>query len=118
MPWTGISKEPKRPSRKSDRVSGIIPNKNRLELILTEIPEGHLFLEVDVGNSESVNKAVQAAIDQYKRPPTVIVNSAGITRDGFLLKMSEADFDSVINVNLKVSALLLHHRNILSQYYS
>lgn len=36
----------------------------------------------------------------------MIVNSAGITRDGFLLKMSENDFDSVINVNLKVSSII------------
>lgn len=65
--------------------------------------EGHLYLEMDVGSSQSVNQALSAAIDSYKRPPSVIVNSAGITRDGFLLKMSEDDFDSVINVNLKVS---------------
>lgn len=62
-----------------------------------------MFLDMDVGSSKSVNQALSAAIDQFKRPPTVIVNSAGITRDGFLLKMSEEDFDSVINVNLKVS---------------
>lgn len=62
-----------------------------------------MFVQMDVGSSESVNKALSAAIDQFKRPPTVIVNSAGITRDGFLLKMSEEDFDSVINVNLKVN---------------
>lgn len=62
-----------------------------------------MFLELDVGSSQSVNQALSATIDQMKRPPTVIVNSAGITRDGFLLKMSENDFDSVINVNLKVN---------------
>lgn len=56
-----------------------------------------------MGSPNSVNQALNATIDQFKRPPTVIVNSAGITRDGFLLKMSEADFDSVINVNLKVN---------------
>lgn len=56
-----------------------------------------MFLDMDVGSSKSVNQALSAAIDQFKRPPTVIVNSAGITRDGFLLKMSEED------VNLKVS---------------
>lgn len=65
-----------------------------------------MFLELDVGSSQSVNQALSATIDQYKRPPTVIVNSAGITRDGFLLKMSEADFDSVINVNLKVNIII------------
>lgn len=65
-----------------------------------------MFLELDVGSSQSVNQTLSATIDQYKRPPTVIVNSAGITRDGFLLKMSEADFDSVINVNLKVNIIV------------
>ncbi len=30
-----------------------------------------------------------------------MVNSAGITRDGYMLKMSEADYDAVLNVNLK-----------------
>ena len=31
----------------------------------------------------------------------ILVNNAGITKDGLLMKMSEADFDAVINVNLK-----------------
>lgn len=31
----------------------------------------------------------------------ILVNNAGITRDGLLMRMSEEDFDSVINVNLK-----------------
>lgn len=66
-----------------------------------------------MGSSQSVSQALSAAIDQFKRPPTVIVNCAGITRDGFLLKMSEEDFDSVINVNLKVGTLSLHHRHRL-----
>ena len=33
--------------------------------------------------------------------PYVLVNNAGITRDGLLMAMSEADFDAVININLK-----------------
>lgn len=69
--------------------------------------EGHMFLDLNVSCSKSVNQALTAAIEHFKRPPTVIVNSAGITRDGFLLKMAEEDFDSVINVNLKVTRL--HH---------
>lgn len=38
--------------------------------------------------------------------PNVLVNAAGITRDGFLWKMSEDDFDSVIGVNLKAPFML------------
>ncbi len=33
----------------------------------------------------------------------MVVNSAGITKDGFMLKMTEEQFDQVIAVNLKVS---------------
>ncbi len=45
---------------------------------------------------ETVNKAVElfGGLD-------ILVNNAGITRDNLLLRMSEADFDSVINANLK-----------------
>ena len=39
---------------------------------------------------------------QYKCTPSIMVNCAGITRDSFLLKMSEEDFKQVIDVNLKV----------------
>lgn len=59
-------------------------------------------LEIDVASSASVAAALNEIVNKYKRPPAVIVNSAGITRDKYLLKMPEADFDAVINVNLKV----------------
>lgn len=58
--------------------------------------------EMDVSSQESISKSLAAILSKYQRPPSIIVNSAGITRDNFLLKMSESDFDAVINVNLKV----------------
>ena len=45
-------------------------------------------------------------LDKYKRAPDIIVNSAGITKDGFLLRMKEDDFDKVIDVNLKGTFLV------------
>lgn len=41
-------------------------------------------------------------LGKFKKPATILVNCAGITRDGFLLKMDEADYDMVQNVNTKV----------------
>ena len=41
-----------------------------------------------------------AAVNAFGRVD-VLVNNAGITRDGLLLRMSEADFDAVLNANLK-----------------
>lgn len=58
-------------------------------------------LEVDVASMESVTKAVAASIAQFKQPPSIVVNSAGITRDGYLLKLTEKDYDDVYKVNLK-----------------
>uniref|UniRef100_A0A182XCE5 Ketoreductase domain-containing protein n=1 Tax=Anopheles quadriannulatus TaxID=34691 RepID=A0A182XCE5_ANOQN len=63
--------------------------------------------EMDVSSGDSVDAVLKEVIGRYKRPPTVIVNSAGITRDNFLLKMPESDFDAVINVNLKGTWLVL-----------
>lgn len=66
-----------------------------------------MSLEMDVSSSESIKTALSEMIAKYKKPPSVVVNSAGITKDNFLLKMSEQDFDDVISVNLKV------HRNVV-----
>ncbi|XP_041787480.1 estradiol 17-beta-dehydrogenase 8-like [Anopheles merus] len=63
--------------------------------------------EMDVSSGDSVDAVLNEVIGRYKRPPTVVVNSAGITRDNFLLKMPESDFDAVINVNLKGTWLVL-----------
>ena len=48
--------------------------------------------------------ACEAAVKQIKEElgvPAVLVNNAGITRDGLLVRMKEEDFDRVIAVNLK-----------------
>lgn len=63
----------------------------------------HSAMELDVSDSKSVQGLLQNVLQQYKAPPTIVVNSAGITRDNWLLKMSESDYDSVLDVNLKVS---------------
>lgn len=52
--------------------------------------------KVDVSNSESVNAAVAA----LPRPPELLVNNAGITRDKRIVNMSDADWQAVIGVNL------------------
>ena len=61
-----------------------------------------MSLSVDVSMSESVNMAFSEATQHYSAPPSIIVNSAGITRDNFLLKMDEKMFQKVLDVNLKV----------------
>jgi 17beta-estradiol 17-dehydrogenase/3alpha(17beta)-hydroxysteroid dehydrogenase (NAD+) len=66
-------------------------------------------LQMDVSSSVSVIQALDECISTYKRPPSVVVNSAGIIRDSYLLRMSEPDFDLVIDVNLKGTFLVMQY---------
>merc|ERR1712111_201816 len=68
--------------------------------------DDHMSVTADVSQSESVNNCFKQILDKYKRAPDIIVNSAGITRDGFMLRMKEEDFDKVIDVNLKGTFLV------------
>ena len=49
-------------------------------------------------------EAIEALLNEMEKStgaPTILVNNAGITRDGLLMRMSEADWDSLMDTNLK-----------------
>ena len=54
----------------------------------------------DVSSTESVDTAFGAALEQLGRVD-VLVNNAGLTRDGLFMRMSDAQWDEVIDTNLK-----------------
>lgn len=58
------------------------------------------LVKLDVSKKAEVDAVLPAIIDEAGRVD-VLVNNAGITRDGLLLRMSESDWDDVINVDLK-----------------
>ena len=57
-------------------------------------------VQADVSTADGCKTLFDAAVNAFGRVD-VLVNNAGITRDGLLLRMSEADFDAVLNANLK-----------------
>lgn len=59
-----------------------------------------LALQGDASEAASAEEAVGRVIDSWETLD-VLVNNAGITKDGLMLRMSEADWDAVINTNLK-----------------
>ncbi|MFA5224055.1 MAG: 3-oxoacyl-[acyl-carrier-protein] reductase [Candidatus Omnitrophota bacterium] len=59
-----------------------------------------LALEMDVTNFEKVEEGINKILDKMGKVD-ILVNNAGITKDNLLLRMSQADWDAVINVNLK-----------------
>ena len=58
------------------------------------------FEQVDVASSTAVSSWVEGVFDKYGQID-VLINNAGITRDGLIMRMKEEDWDAVISVNLK-----------------
>ncbi len=58
-----------------------------------------LAVAADVGRSEDADRLVAACLDRFGRLD-VLVNNAGITRDGLILRMKDEDWDAVLSVNL------------------
>ena len=59
-----------------------------------------IAIAANVAKSEDAEAAVKAVMDKFGRLD-ILVNCAGITKDNLLMRMSEADWDAVIAVNLK-----------------
>ncbi len=57
-------------------------------------------LRLDVSKSDQVVKAFEDIVREFGRLD-IVVNNAGITKDGLVLRMKEEDWDAVININLK-----------------
>jgi 3-oxoacyl-[acyl-carrier protein] reductase len=56
--------------------------------------------KVNVVNDKEVNECVNKILDNFGTID-ILINNAGLTRDGLLVRMKEEDWDLVLNVNLK-----------------
>ncbi len=62
-------------------------------------------IAVDVSDAVSVQAAAERILSEAGKVD-ILVNNAGVTRDGLLMRMSEADWDSVLNTNLRGAFLV------------
>ncbi|MDO5457138.1 MAG: 3-oxoacyl-[acyl-carrier-protein] reductase [Atopococcus tabaci] len=62
----------------------------------------------DVSDFDQAKAMVDEVVAKYGRLD-ILVNNAGITRDALAMRMKEAEFDDVINVNLKGSFNMMRH---------
>ena len=85
-------------------VINYVSDKTDVEAIKNELLEkgAHdvLLAKADVTNTEQIEELVKQAIEKFGAID-VLVNNAGITKDNLLMRMSEEEFDKVIEVNLK-----------------
>ena len=64
-----------------------------------EGPAGSLSVKADVTDSNSIDSAI-AEVEEKLGPIEILVANAGITRDTLLMRMSDEEFEEVINTNL------------------
>ena len=75
-------------------------NSQKVADEITALGRQSWAVAVDVGDTAAVEAAV-AKILEDTGGINILVNNAGVTRDGLLMRMSEADWDAVLDTNLK-----------------
>jgi 3-oxoacyl-[acyl-carrier protein] reductase len=73
---------------------------DRARTVAAELGERTTGVGCDVAVAEQVEKALAAA-ESALGPIDVLVNNAGLTRDNILLRLTDADWDAVLDANLK-----------------
>ncbi len=72
---------------------------------VTALGRTAVALELNVADPASIEKGVAEIIARFGQID-ICVNNAGITKDGLLMRMSEADWDAVLDINLKGAFLV------------
>ena len=91
-------------------------SKERAEAVVKGMKEtgaDAVAVQCDVSDYAACGKMVEDLITSYGHID-ILVNNAGITRDNLILKMSEEEFDAVLNTNLKGTFHTIRH---LSRYF-
>jgi 3-oxoacyl-[acyl-carrier protein] reductase len=93
----------RRLARDGLQVVAVARTSEKLQQLVEEIrAEGGSaeMLVIDIADPKALADGIEKVTDAHGRLD-VLVNNAGITRDGLLLRMDDADWDAVIDTNLK-----------------
>lgn len=72
-----------------------------VEEVRQQVPNAEVkFYQVDVSKTSGADETIKQVIEDYGQVD-ILVNNAGVTADQLLMKMSEEDWDRVIDINLK-----------------
>jgi len=73
--------------------------------VAAALPNSAIGVKADVTNADEVENLIKQAKERFGRVD-VVVNNAGVTRDTLLIRMSEKDWDMVLDINLKGAFLV------------
>lgn len=93
----------KRLAKDGLHVVAVARNAEKLNAVIEQVKSAGGSAEAlvcDIADSAAFGQAIEAVGEKHGRID-VLVNNAGITKDGLFLRMEDADFDVVINTNLK-----------------
>lgn len=77
------------------------------EELVKQMGEGHSFYKGNVASTAEMLEIVKKILEKYGKVD-VLVNNAGITQDQLLMKMTEVEWDSVMEVNVKSCYNMCH----------
>lgn len=94
-------------------------SKERAEAVVAEIKAAGgqaEAMQCNVADFAASEKMVQDVLSEYKKVD-ILVNNAGITKDNLIMRMTEADYDAVLDTNLKGAFNMIRHlsRSFLKQ---
>src|SRR3954465_7584001 len=93
----------RRPAKDGFHVGALGGNSDKLNDLVRQIEGERGSAEAvvcDIADSKGLAEAIEKTAEKHGRLD-VLVNNAGITKDGLILRMDDEDFDSVIDTNLK-----------------
>ncbi len=95
-----------------------IPDENEVFIEDAAIRDRIVPMQADVTSFDSIQKVVDDILAKSSRID-ILVNNAGITRDNLLMRMSEEEWDAVLNTNLKGAFICTKvvSRPMMSQRY-
>jgi len=82
------------------RVAVVGRDQARAEAVAAELGERAAGVACDVAQADQVEAAIAAA-ERALGPIDILVNNAGLTRDNILLRLTDADWNAVLDANLK-----------------
>lgn len=81
--------------------------EDALQAVAAEIGGDTVIVPCNLGDAQSVESLIPAALEALGGKLDILVNNAGVTRDGLIMRMKDEDWDQVISVNLEAAFRLI-----------